>query len=278
MFLCSRDELLEEIQRIKAVTDDKRILKHILTDILNLRNGMEDNLLLIQQIHLMIQKEGKEQKEFNDIINIAQQQIDSISTLYTLGVSWLKGETDFSLHFIQDSSAHESRERVGDDALDMEDDCNDIKIEMEEIENIVPVDPGDILQSRLEEEQGLKEVKKDVKYSWEVFQTFEKMFFNPENGDFFQFMDNWNNRLQDAIKAGLEYPNNILAFKIISCSNLSAHAQSQVIAALQKEYRDNCNILHLTMHLLNKETALAQEYNSDPLEMMTWLRWKMMIK
>ena len=34
----------------------------------------------------------------------------------------------------------------------------------------------------------------DVKYSWEVFQTFEKMFFNPENGDFFQFMDNWNNR------------------------------------------------------------------------------------
>ena len=62
---------------------------------------MEDNLLLIQQIHLMIQKEGKEQKEFNDIINIAQQQIDSISTLYTLGVSWLKGETDFSLHFIQ---------------------------------------------------------------------------------------------------------------------------------------------------------------------------------
>jgi len=66
--------------------------------------------------------------------------------------------------------------------------------------------------------------------------------------------------------SGLEYPNNILAFKIISCSNLSAHAQSQVIAALQKEYRDNCNILHLTMHLLNKETALAQEYNSDPLE------------
>ena len=70
-------------------------------NILNLRNGMEDNLLLIQQIYLMIQKEGKEQNEFNDIIHAAQQHIDSISTLYTLGVSWLKGETDFSLHFIQ---------------------------------------------------------------------------------------------------------------------------------------------------------------------------------
>ena len=52
-----------------------------------------------------------------------------------------------------------------DDALDMEDDCNDIKIEMEEIENIVPVDPGDILQSRIEEEQGLKEVKKGQFFS-----------------------------------------------------------------------------------------------------------------
>ena len=68
------------------------------------------------------------------------------------------------------------------------------------------------------------------------------------------------------MKAGFEYPDNILAFKILSCSNLPTHAQSQVLAALQKEYKDNCNILHLTMHLLNKETALAQEYNSDPLE------------
>ena len=42
----------------------------------------------------------------------------------------------------------------------MEDDCDDIKIEMEEIENKVPVDPGDVLQFRLEEEQGLMEIKK----------------------------------------------------------------------------------------------------------------------
>ena len=70
-------------------------------DILNLRNGMEDNLLLIQQIQLMIQKEGKEQKGLNGVINAAQQHIVSIEQMYTLGVSWLKGETDFALHFIQ---------------------------------------------------------------------------------------------------------------------------------------------------------------------------------
>ena len=71
-------------------------------DILNLKNGMEDNLLLIQQINLTIQKEGEEQKGFdNVVIQAAQQHIDSINTVYTLGVSWLKEETDFALRFIQ---------------------------------------------------------------------------------------------------------------------------------------------------------------------------------
>ena len=71
-------------------------------DILNLKNGMEDNLLLIQQINLMKQKEGEEQKGLvDDVIHAAQQHIDSINTVYLLGVSWLKGETEFSLCFIQ---------------------------------------------------------------------------------------------------------------------------------------------------------------------------------
>ena len=83
------------------MTDDKRVLKHIMIDILNLRNGMEDNLLLIQQINLMIQKEGEEQKGFDDVIHAAQQHIDTINTVYTLGVSWLKDETEFALTFIE---------------------------------------------------------------------------------------------------------------------------------------------------------------------------------
>jgi len=61
---------------------------------------MEDNLLLIQQINPM--KEGEELKGFNDVvIQAAQQHIDSINTVFTLGVSWLKEETDFALRFIQ---------------------------------------------------------------------------------------------------------------------------------------------------------------------------------
>ena len=89
-------------QSIEAVTYDKRILKHIMIDILNLKNGMEDNLLLIQQINLMKEKEGEEQKGLvDDVIHAAQQHIDSINTVYLLGVSWLKDETEFALTFIQ---------------------------------------------------------------------------------------------------------------------------------------------------------------------------------
>ena len=81
------------------MTDDKRILNHIMIDILNLRIGMEDNLLLIQQINLMIQKEGEEQKGFDDVIHAAQQHIDSINSIYALGVSWLKDDTDYAVNF-----------------------------------------------------------------------------------------------------------------------------------------------------------------------------------
>ena len=69
-----------------------------MVDILNLRNGMEDNLLLIQQIN---QKEGEEQEGLDDVIHATQQHIDSIITVYAMGVSWLKGDTDFALSFIQ---------------------------------------------------------------------------------------------------------------------------------------------------------------------------------
>ena len=64
---------------------------------------MEDNLLLIQQINQMIQKEGEEQKRLDDVIHAAQQHINSINTVYILGVSWLKDDTDFALSFIQGS-------------------------------------------------------------------------------------------------------------------------------------------------------------------------------
>ena len=62
---------------------------------------MEDNLLLIQQIHLMIQKEGEEQKGFNDVINATKQHIESINLVYNLGVSWLNDDPDFALSIIQ---------------------------------------------------------------------------------------------------------------------------------------------------------------------------------
>ena len=102
---------------------------------------MEDNLLLIQQINQKIQKEGEELSGFNDVIHAAQQHIDSIEQIYTLGVSWLKGETElafmllqgdyelvFFIKFITDISF------FLDEDYETKRDC-EIKIEMEDIEN-----------------------------------------------------------------------------------------------------------------------------------------------
>ena len=62
---------------------------------------MEDNLLLIQQINLMIQKEGEEQKGFDDVIHATQQHFDSINTVFTLGVSWLQDDISFVLKALE---------------------------------------------------------------------------------------------------------------------------------------------------------------------------------
>ena len=110
----------------------------MLVGILNLNNVMEDNLhRLNQEINLKKRKrekteeeekkekqregekegekemEGEMEKEgegerveegwkgFNEVLHAAQQHIDSISSLYTLGVSWLKEETDNPPNTIQ---------------------------------------------------------------------------------------------------------------------------------------------------------------------------------
>ena len=79
------------------MTDDKRVLKYIMIDILNLRNGMENNLLQL----LIKQREGDEQKGFDDVIHTAQEHIDFISKVYTLGLSWLKDEREYTLGLIE---------------------------------------------------------------------------------------------------------------------------------------------------------------------------------
>ena len=106
----------------------------MLVGILNLKNGMEDNLhRLNQEINLKKRKREKTEEEekkekqregekeiegekemegegerveegwkgFNEVLHAAQQHIDSISSLYTLGVSWLKEETDNPPNTIQ---------------------------------------------------------------------------------------------------------------------------------------------------------------------------------
>ena len=123
-------------------------------DILNLRNGMEDNLLLIQQIHLMIQKEGEEQKGFNDVVHAAQQHINSIKEVYHLGITWLRQDIDIALRLIQGLdffiikfcwilnifvSDREKVSKYQDTNDDLRNEC-EIKIELDDLEKTVSVE------------------------------------------------------------------------------------------------------------------------------------------
>ena len=83
------------------MTDDKRILKHIMIDILNLRSGMEENLLLIQKVHHIVKNIKSVSTDLLNAITGVQQHIDSINTVYTLGVSWLKDDIDFVLKALE---------------------------------------------------------------------------------------------------------------------------------------------------------------------------------
>jgi len=85
-------------QGLQAVTDDKRVLKQILIDVLNLRTGMEDNLLLIQNVYHTVKNIKSVSTDLMNAISVVQQHIDSINRVCTLGVSWLK--YDFSLNYI----------------------------------------------------------------------------------------------------------------------------------------------------------------------------------
>ena len=63
---------------------------------------MEENLLSMQQINLLMkEKEGEEQNGLDDVIHAAQQHIKTIITVYSLGLSWLKDDTEFALSFVQ---------------------------------------------------------------------------------------------------------------------------------------------------------------------------------
>ncbi len=78
--------MLQKFQSIPATTDDKQVIKHVMIDILNLKHGLEDNLLLIKQLRIHL--EETERREL--VVNAARQHITSISTVYQLGTAWLK--------------------------------------------------------------------------------------------------------------------------------------------------------------------------------------------
>ena len=78
------------IQCFKCSTEEKGIFRDILVDILNLQHGLEDNLLVIQQIHQVDPGTGEDYKEL--ALNTARQHIIDINSVYQQGLDWLRND------------------------------------------------------------------------------------------------------------------------------------------------------------------------------------------
>ena len=70
---------------MKAESQEKQVLKTIMSDLLKLQFSLEDNLLLIKQLKCF----EAEDDQKNSIVITARQQIDTISTVNQLGNTWL---------------------------------------------------------------------------------------------------------------------------------------------------------------------------------------------
>lgn len=73
------------LKDMKAESQEKQVLKTIMSDLLKLQFSLEDNLLLIKQLKCF----EAEDDQKNLIVITARQQIDTISTVNQLGNTWL---------------------------------------------------------------------------------------------------------------------------------------------------------------------------------------------
>ncbi|XP_023336363.1 uncharacterized protein LOC111707486 [Eurytemora carolleeae] len=85
-----RLDLVHQLQCFKCSTEEKGILRDILVDILNLQHGLEDNLLVIQQIQQVDPGTREDYKEL--ALNTARQHIIDINSVYQQGLDWLKND------------------------------------------------------------------------------------------------------------------------------------------------------------------------------------------
>ena len=153
--------------------DDKLVLKQILLDVLTITHGMEDNLIIMKELHEVSSNEVDVKKL---VMNTAREQILSMYRVYKLGKTWLMNSLlDISLlprpptptidifvtSDFRPSSPRENQEsgelkehieyvEVSDDIGVVEDDIvctdisEDIKIDVEDVLNC-DVKPGNEL-------------------------------------------------------------------------------------------------------------------------------------
>jgi len=82
---------------------EKRILKHVLLSILNVKYGLEDNIFYIQQIPQVHVIDGVNIKDI--LLSSTNDQIVSINTVCQLGSAWLNEDVDLNISFLETQEA-----------------------------------------------------------------------------------------------------------------------------------------------------------------------------
>ncbi|XP_023334635.1 zinc finger protein 425 isoform X1 [Eurytemora carolleeae] len=96
------------------------------------------------------------------------------------------------------------------------------------------------------------ETEKWLEETWVKYSHFEEFFFNEEDTDFSDFLDEWQIRLTSALDAGISYSESVLAFKLLKNSNLDADAQEFIFSALRMHCLDRKSLLLQTMLILSQ--------------------------
>ena len=124
--------LIFKVQKFECSTPEKEILQYFLVDILNLKHGLEDILLLIQQIRQVEPQEGEDIKEV--VLDTVRHQITYINTAYKLGQDWFNFDPGLGFKFTLPSRAQNQGILVPPTEADGLAEFEDIKVAVEDME------------------------------------------------------------------------------------------------------------------------------------------------
>ncbi|XP_023322929.1 uncharacterized protein LOC111697239 isoform X2 [Eurytemora carolleeae] len=193
-----RLDLVHQLQCFNCSTEDIQTLRDILVDILNLQHGLEDNLLVIQQIQQVDPGTGEDYKEL--ALNTARQHIIDINSVYQQGLDWLRNDQacdTLGSDNINEDIKIEIKEVPGLDFDELPSNCSEIKNNVvltprtnSEYDNLLPIDHEGIVSNLSEKNQqrAMSDGRKTGRGpNWSDLQTacFKSLITTLDGGDIY---------------------------------------------------------------------------------------------